>query len=138
MKTKPFDLEAAKRGEKVVTRDGRDARIICYDRRVDNELGGQIVALVLDAVNGHEDIESYTTNGSYYDTGGTADEDLFMFDESDDGSMYVAVVRSASGGVPLTMVGPFPEQAQAQEVGDITASKFKMTTTVSVMKCLPA
>lgn len=30
-KLKPFDLEAAKNGAKVVTRDGRDARILCFD-----------------------------------------------------------------------------------------------------------
>lgn len=28
---KPFDLEAAKRGEPVQTRDGRKARIVCWD-----------------------------------------------------------------------------------------------------------
>lgn len=27
----PFDLEAAKRGEPVITRDGRRARIVCWD-----------------------------------------------------------------------------------------------------------
>ena len=31
-KFKPFDLEAAKAGEPVCTRDGREARIICFDR----------------------------------------------------------------------------------------------------------
>lgn len=29
---KPFDLEAAKAGKPVCTRDGRKARIICFDR----------------------------------------------------------------------------------------------------------
>lgn len=32
---KPFDLEAAKRGDPVVTRDGHAARIICFDRKGD-------------------------------------------------------------------------------------------------------
>lgn len=30
---KPFDLEKAKAGAKVVTRDGREVRIICFDRK---------------------------------------------------------------------------------------------------------
>lgn len=30
---KPFDLEAAKQGKPVCTRDGRKARIICFDRK---------------------------------------------------------------------------------------------------------
>ena len=32
-KLKPFDLEAAKAGAKVITRDGRPVRIICFDRK---------------------------------------------------------------------------------------------------------
>ncbi|MDO4802776.1 MAG: hypothetical protein Q4A15_11480, partial [Prevotellaceae bacterium] len=46
---KPFDVEKAKNGAKVVTRDGRNVRIICYDRddpeftiiglvRIDNDI----------------------------------------------------------------------------------------------------
>ena len=30
---KPFDLEKAKTGEPVITRDGRDVRIVCFDRK---------------------------------------------------------------------------------------------------------
>lgn len=30
---KPFDIEAAKGGKRVVTRDGRNARIVCYDSK---------------------------------------------------------------------------------------------------------
>lgn len=30
---KPFNLEAAKAGKPVITRDGREARIICFDRK---------------------------------------------------------------------------------------------------------
>lgn len=32
---KPFDLEAAKAGKPVCTRDGRKARIICFDLKND-------------------------------------------------------------------------------------------------------
>ena len=42
-KLKPFDLEAAKNGAKVVTRDGHAVRIICYDRKNEEY---PIVALV--------------------------------------------------------------------------------------------
>lgn len=30
---KQFDLEAAKKGAKVCTRDGREARILCFDSK---------------------------------------------------------------------------------------------------------
>lgn len=41
---KPFDLEAAKQGKPVCTRDGRKARIICFDAKGNNP----IVALIYD------------------------------------------------------------------------------------------
>lgn len=63
---KPFDLEAAKRGEPVVTRDGRPVRIICFDANSD----APIVALVqlLKNVNKDNDTEyvfSYDLKGRY-------------------------------------------------------------------------
>jgi hypothetical protein len=33
MMIKPFDLEAAKNGAPVCTRDGRDVRIVCFDTK---------------------------------------------------------------------------------------------------------
>lgn len=41
---KPFDLEAAKAGKPVCTRDGRKARIICFDAKCNKP----IVALIYD------------------------------------------------------------------------------------------
>ena len=35
MKTKPFNIDEAKAGAKLITRDGRPARIICYDAKGD-------------------------------------------------------------------------------------------------------
>ena len=46
---KPFDLELAKKGHPVCTRDGRDARIICYDAKTGEY---PIIALVYYAENG--------------------------------------------------------------------------------------
>ena len=45
---KPFSLELAKQGKPVCTRDGRKARIICFDRFDRKEANKQIVALVKD------------------------------------------------------------------------------------------
>ena len=55
---KPFDLEAAKAGKPVCTRDGRKARIICFDR----ESVASIVALIMDN-NDREEIHSYYEDG---------------------------------------------------------------------------
>ena len=58
-KMKPFDLEAARSGKPVCTRDGRKARIICFDRQVSKY---PIVSLVQDS-NCKESIHYYDTEG---------------------------------------------------------------------------
>lgn len=72
MKLKPFDLEAAKAGASVVTREGTPARIICFDR-ISNS---QMVALIKNAT-GDEDVCTYTLNGEYIN-GYESSFDLFM------------------------------------------------------------
>lgn len=69
---KEFDLEKAKAGHPVCTRDGHEARILCFDRE------GQypIVALVKDA--GNETIFSYNNMGRCSNDGRGYLSDLFM------------------------------------------------------------
>lgn len=57
---KEFDIEKAKAGAKVRTRDGRDVRIVCYDRIAQDCL----VALIKDSF-GYECIYSYYPNGKF-------------------------------------------------------------------------
>lgn len=57
---KEFNYEAAKNGAPVQTRDGRKARIICWDRKCDDY---PIVTLVTDE-GGIETCFSYDTNGN--------------------------------------------------------------------------
>lgn len=71
---KPFDLEKAKAGAKVVTRDGRDVRIICWDREKSTY---PIVALVKDQDGTEEDTETYTLDGVCVE-GEKYSIDLFM------------------------------------------------------------
>lgn len=62
---KPFDLEAAKSGKPVCTRDGRKARIICFDKITrKNYEEFKIIALVRDKDN--EDIHVYNNEGRKY------------------------------------------------------------------------
>lgn len=59
---KNFDLEAAKKGEKVCTRDGWPARILCFDSNMaSDEYATPIVAEV--AINGRMNIMCYTAKG---------------------------------------------------------------------------
>ena len=59
---KPFNLEAAKAGKPVCTRDGRKARIICFDRKFYHDgYNYPIVAMVND--NDNELVHAYTQDG---------------------------------------------------------------------------
>lgn len=61
-KLKEFNLEAAKAGKPVCTRDGRKARIICFDRKFyQNGYNYPIVAMVND--NDNELVHTYTQDG---------------------------------------------------------------------------
>lgn len=62
---KPFSLELAKAGKPVCTRDGRKARIICFDRVTNstNEYTGHLIVLVTNP-NGDEQSFYYTEKGN--------------------------------------------------------------------------
>ena len=59
-KLKPFNLEAAKLGKPVCTRDGRKARIICFDSKV---IEDRPLLVLIDKGNGKEFCHYYTNNG---------------------------------------------------------------------------
>lgn len=84
---KPFDLEAAKAGKPVCTRDGRKARIICWDKKGNYP----IVALIQDNENS-EHIEYYTENGIFSNGGNEKNRDLMMLPEKKEG--WVNVYKS--------------------------------------------
>ena len=85
---KPFDLEAAKEGKPVCTRDGRKARIICFDRK-DNT---PIVALI-ERVDGIEILQCFYNDGKcFHDS--TSDNDLMILIEKKEG--WVNVYREES------------------------------------------
>ena len=86
---KPFDLEAAKQGKPVCTRDGRKARIICFDRK-DNT---PIVALI-ERVDGIEILQCFYNDGKcFHDS--TSDNDLMMLPEKKEG--WVNVYKGIDG-----------------------------------------
>lgn len=60
---KPFDLEEAKAGKPVCTRDGRRARIICFDKKC---LDGQVLIVLVDCGK-EECMYFYTTDGKCID-----------------------------------------------------------------------
>lgn len=103
---KPFDLEAAKAGKPVCTRDGRKARIICWDKKGNYP----IVALIQDNENS-EYIEYYTENGIFSNGGNNKNRDLMMLPQKKEG--WVNVYNSL--GVITFSHNPFGTKEEAMK-----------------------
>ena len=86
---KPFDIQKAREGNPVCTRDGRKARIICFDRDWDMH----IVALVSDPLG--ESVHYYLSNGKV-DFDKQNDEDLMMLPEKKEG--WINIIKTEDGG----------------------------------------
>lgn len=71
---KPFDLEKAKAGAKVCTRNGLKVEILRFDVKNPNY---QIAALITDE-NGVEYYQNYTKDGKYYGSKTEDHRDLIM------------------------------------------------------------
>ena len=84
---KPFSLEAAKAGKPVCTRDGRKARIICFDRNSNKP----IVALI--TTNDREYLTEYYCDGRISHNSSESN-DLMMLPEKKEG--WIIVSKNAS------------------------------------------
>lgn len=82
---KPFDLEKAKAGAPLCTREGFRARIVCFD--ADNDRF-PIVAL-LKSDNGKEYPASFTKEGRFSDREVDSSTDLLMVGEKKEGWMNI-------------------------------------------------
>lgn len=88
---KPFDIQKAKEGKPVCTRNGRKARIICFDAK-----GKQpIIALLEREKTDEEIIQTYSMNGRYYEFRKEDHRDLMMLPEKREG--WVNVYRDCDG-----------------------------------------
>ncbi|MBM6670055.1 hypothetical protein H6B14_04625 [Phocaeicola coprophilus] len=85
---KEFDLEAAKSGKPVCTRDGRKARIICFDR-ISGDDYYKIVACVTAFDEDFEEVLFYGIDGYIVDSQNPKDEDLMMLPEKKEGWINV-------------------------------------------------
>lgn len=76
---KPFNLEKAKNGKNVYTRDGRKARVVCFDRK-----GYELYPmLALVETDGKESLMySYKEDGMWSNTGEESRNDLMMLPET--------------------------------------------------------
>ena len=85
---KPFDIEAVKTGKPVCTRDGRKARILCFDRVCCDEIS-TIVARVLSNDGKDENVIIYSSDGFMVDKQHPCADDLMMLPEKEEGWVNV-------------------------------------------------
>lgn len=78
MNYKPFNLEQAKaqNGEGLITRDGRPARIVCWDRKTTDNY--PLVGVVTTSDGTTEYLQSYMPNGRKWGEDDSSRDDLFM------------------------------------------------------------
>lgn len=84
---KEFDLEAAKAGKPVCTRDGRKARIICFDAK-----GKMPIIALITNDKGDENLYRYHNSGSNFNFKG--DSDLMMSPEKKEGWINVYALNT--------------------------------------------
>ena len=85
---KPFDIQKAREGKPVCTRDGRKARIICFDR-ISCDDYYKIVACVTAFDGDFEEVLFYGIDGYIVDSQNPKDEDLMMLPEKKEGWVNV-------------------------------------------------
>lgn len=81
---KPFDLEAAKAGKPICTRDRRKVRIVCFDM---NSFNNHIIVALITEKNGTESIYSYTSEGKWKET--ETENDLMIPPEKKEGWIVI-------------------------------------------------
>lgn len=85
---KPFDLEKAKSGASVCTREGSKARIVCFDA---SNKRFPLVALIKDFNNSDEYPVLYNKEGRFFDGEKDCPEDLCMVGEKKEGWMNIYI-----------------------------------------------
>lgn len=82
---KPFDIQKAREGKPVCTRDGRKARIICFDAKGNKPL------IILSEIDGKEVILRYTEKGKRdsFHSPTPREDDLMMLPEKKEGWVNV-------------------------------------------------
>lgn len=108
---KPFDIQKAKEGKPVCTRDGRKARIICFDKRG----GCPIIALVEPFVVEYDCIREetyyYTTDGCAIGENTESKDNLMMLPEKKEGWVNVYYDNDASSHRGCRAIYDTKEQA---------------------------
>ena len=95
-KLKPFDLEKAKAGNPVRTRDGRKARIIAFDRRLFYKNVSYPILALVERSDGEDDVCGYNEKGKVLiEDGAEYKDDLMMLPEKKEG--WINIIIKSNG-----------------------------------------
>lgn len=87
---KPFDIQKAREGKPVCTRDGRKARIICFDRRLFYKNVSYPILALVECSDGEDDVCGYNEKGKVLiEDGAEYKNDLMMLPEKKEGWVNV-------------------------------------------------
>ena len=87
---KPFDIQKAREGKPVCTRDGRKARIICFDRRLFYKNVSYPILALVECSDGEDDVCGYNEKGKVLiEDGAEYKDDLMMLPEKKEGWINV-------------------------------------------------
>lgn len=114
---KPFDLEKAKKGAEVCTRDGHKARIVCYDTK------GEYPIAALVEENGQERSYLYTQEGGFHAKGYTHTKDLMLVTKKHEG--WVVVLDGAYIGCHIYDTKEEAIELCKETEGYITVAKIE-------------
>ena len=122
-KMKPFDLQKTKAGKPVCTRDGRKARIICFDAKGDKPL------IILSEIDGKEVILRYTEKGQSdnFHSPTPREDDLMMLPEKKEG--WVNICRDAKDDDRIVL-GSISESRE--EAVELAPNNDRYTTIATV------
>ena len=111
---KEFNLEAAKAGKPVCTRDGRKARIISFDRHGED---CPIIALVVDSKNAEcEEVIDYTLDGICNENIINHNKyDLMMFPQKKEGWVNVYKSHERGNTISFIVASIYPTKEEAKK-----------------------
>lgn len=125
---KEFDLELAKQGHPVCTRNGRPVRIICFDS---NNKYYPIVALVTDINTLEECVEIYSNNGKYiFDDDRLNDLDLMMASQKYEG--WINLYKTKDSFKPFVGHQIFNSKKEAKNTNVCTDIDTKYVATIKI------
>ena len=123
LKLKPFDIQKAKEGKSVCTRNGRKARIVRFDLKYKNY---PIAAAVLDS-DGDELIYTYTSEG-IYDKGEISGLDLMMLSEKHEG--WINIYKGDDKRVAIISNAYATQEEALNKIDEVLEATYITTTKI--------